>query len=87
MTKFSMTIVEEMLLSLAGAAGPSRERAAMPVPAAEFANAVVAFLRRQMNADGGFKGRGAASDLFYTVFGLQSLLGLQADVPPLFHSA
>ena len=36
-----------------------------------------------MNDDGGFKGRGGHSDLYYTVFGLESLLALRADIPRL----
>jgi len=42
---------------------------------------VVAFLRRQVNSDGGFKGRSAESDLYYTVFGVEALLALQAEAP------
>ncbi|MCL2701408.1 MAG: terpene cyclase/mutase family protein [Phycisphaerae bacterium] len=61
-----MTIVEEMLRWIAEADPPA---------------AAVAFLQRQMTDDGGFKGRGGKSDLYYTVFALQALLGLNADVP------
>jgi len=43
--------------------------------------AVVRFLHSQMNADGGFRGRGRASDLYYTVFALQGLAGLDACFP------
>jgi len=68
-----MTIVEDMLRWVARVAGPLREIAAP--------DATVAFLQRQMNDDGGFKGRGFGSDLYYTVFGLQALRGLEADVP------
>src|ERR1700756_1414656 len=39
------------------------------------------FLRRQQNEDGGFKDRAGKSDLYYTVFGLDSLLALRAEVP------
>jgi prenyltransferase beta subunit len=39
------------------------------------------FVRSQMNGDGGFNDRAGASDLYYTVFGLESLLALRADVP------
>lgn len=42
---------------------------------------VADFLRSQLNADGGFKDRGGASDLYYTVFGLEGLLALRADLP------
>jgi len=39
------------------------------------------FLRSQLNEDGGFRDRAGASDLYYTVFGLEGLLALQADLP------
>ena len=42
---------------------------------------VAGFLRGQMNDDGGFGGRDGMSDLYYTVFGLEGLLALQADLP------
>ncbi|KPK77357.1 MAG: hypothetical protein AMJ79_03530 [Phycisphaerae bacterium SM23_30] len=42
---------------------------------------VVAFIRRQLREDGGFKGRSDNSDLYYTVFGIESLLALGADLP------
>ena len=45
------------------------------------ASLVVEFLRSQANPDGGFKDRAGASDLYYTVFGLEGLLALRADVP------
>jgi prenyltransferase beta subunit len=45
------------------------------------AELVVAFLKSQMNADGGFKNRAGDSDLYYTVFGLEGLLALRADIP------
>jgi hypothetical protein len=45
------------------------------------AELVVAFLRGQQNADGGFKNRAGDSDLYYTVFGLDGLLALRADLP------
>ena len=47
----------------------------------ESADLVADFLRGQWNADGGFKDRAGASDLYYTVFGLDGLLALRADVP------
>jgi prenyltransferase beta subunit len=50
-------------------------------PLGDAAGLVVEFLRSQMNADGGFKDRAGASDLYYTVFGLDALLALRADVP------
>jgi prenyltransferase beta subunit len=38
------------------------------------------FLWGQQNPDGGFKDRSGRSDLYYTVFGIDSLLALQAEV-------
>ncbi len=45
------------------------------------ADLVVNFVNRQLNHDGGFKGRSNQSDLYYTVFGVESLLALGAYVP------
>lgn len=42
---------------------------------------VEAFLRAQQNADGGFKDRAGTSDLYYTVFGIEGLFALQANLP------
>jgi len=42
---------------------------------------VPAFLRRCLNADGGFQDRDGASDLYYTVFGLEGLLAFREDPP------
>lgn len=42
---------------------------------------VAAFVVRQLNPDGGFRDRGGASDLYYTVFGLQSLFAIGAELP------
>src|SRR5438552_14969784 len=42
---------------------------------------VSTFLRSQINPDGGFKDRAGRSDLYYTVFGLEGLLALRADLP------
>ena len=39
------------------------------------------FFLSQQNPDGGFKDRSGRSDLYYTVFGLEGLLALQAEVP------
>lgn len=47
----------------------------------ESAPLVEAFFRSQLNADGGFGDRGGQSDLYYTVFGLEGLMALRADVP------
>lgn len=38
------------------------------------------FLLRQRNSDGGFKDRTGRSDLYYTVFGIDSLLALRAAI-------
>src|SRR5881392_1124447 len=48
---------------------------------ADAAPLVADFVRGQMNADGGFNDRAGASDLYYTVFGLESLMALRADLP------
>lgn len=39
------------------------------------------FLCRQQNEDGGFKDRAGESDLYYTTFGIDGLLALQAKLP------
>jgi prenyltransferase beta subunit len=43
------------------------------------ADLVRAFYHAQQNEDGGFKDRSGRSDLYYTVFGLEGLLALQAE--------
>ena len=43
------------------------------------ASLVHAFYQSQQNPDGGFKDRSGRSDLYYTVFGLEGLLALQAE--------
>jgi hypothetical protein len=45
------------------------------------AGLVEKFLRSQLNGDGGFKDRTGKSDLYYSVFGLEGLLALQAELP------
>lgn len=47
---------------------------------ADSAELVIDFISRQINTDGGFRGRSADSDLYYTVFGLETLLALDADI-------
>jgi prenyltransferase beta subunit len=42
---------------------------------------VLDFVRGQMNSDGGFKNRSGESDLYYSVFGIEGLLALRADLP------
>jgi len=48
---------------------------------ADSAALVADFLRSQLNEDGGFSDRAGTSDLYYTVFGIEGLLALRADVP------
>lgn len=45
------------------------------------ADLVESFVRSQMNGDGGFQNRAGDSDLYYTVFGLESLIALRAELP------
>jgi prenyltransferase beta subunit len=47
----------------------------------EATDPVADFLRSQMNADGGFKNRAGESDIYYTVFGMEGLIALRADLP------
>jgi prenyltransferase beta subunit len=47
----------------------------------ESARSVEAFLRSQLAEDGGFRGRAAKSDLYYTVFGAEGMRALSADLP------
>ncbi|MCP4847976.1 MAG: hypothetical protein GY899_08535 [Verrucomicrobiaceae bacterium] len=42
---------------------------------------VEAFILSNHNPDGGFNDRNGDSDLYYTVFGIDGLLALQADIP------
>ena len=52
-----------------------------PTSLGESRELVSGFLRRSLNADGGFQNRGGESDLYYTVFGLEGLLALGDPVP------
>lgn len=45
------------------------------------ADLVESFIRSQTNPDGGFQNRAGDSDLYYTVFGLEALIALRAEVP------
>jgi prenyltransferase beta subunit len=45
------------------------------------AGLVKSFLSQQQNDDGGFKDRTGRSDLYYSVFGFDGLLALQAELP------
>src|SRR5439155_2548786 len=47
----------------------------------ESAELIRHFLQSQQNQDGGFPDRSGKSDLYYTVFGLDGLLALQAEMP------
>ena len=52
-----------------------------PKQLGESRDLVTAFLRERVNPDGGFQDRAGASDLYYTVFGLDALIALQEDLP------
>jgi prenyltransferase beta subunit len=57
-----------------------------PTQLGESRDLVAGFLRERLNADGGFQDRTGASDLYYTVFGLDGLIALQEE-PPVAASA
>ncbi len=65
-----MTIRQEMLEALRRCPKALRDSTKL----------VVDFLMNNLNCDGGFKGRGEQSDLYYTVFGLEALLALGAPL-------
>ena len=48
---------------------------------ADSAELVIDFIRSRLNPDGGFQDRGGQSDLYYTVFGIEVLQALNAEVP------
>jgi prenyltransferase beta subunit len=48
----------------------------------ESAELVRGYLRSQMNPDGGFRDRAGASDVYYTVFGLEGLAALEQFADP-----
>jgi prenyltransferase beta subunit len=52
-----------------------------PKSLGESAQLIEGFLRRQHHASGGFVDRSGNPDLYYTVFGLEGLLALRADLP------
>ncbi|MBN2376591.1 MAG: hypothetical protein JXD22_09325 [Sedimentisphaerales bacterium] len=66
-----MTIREKMLHAAAAATDLLGHSAQL----------VIDFTRSCANPDGGFKGRSPGSDLYYTVFALETLAALQADMP------
>lgn len=45
------------------------------------ANLILSFLKSQLNDDGGFRNRDRVSDLYYTVFGLESFTALSEERP------
>ncbi len=47
----------------------------------ESSEQVVQFLIGQRHSDGGYKDRSGNSDLYYTVFGTESLIGMHQEVP------
>jgi prenyltransferase beta subunit len=51
-----------------------------PKSLGDAADLVTGFFRSRLNADGGFQDRAGNSDLYYTVFGLDGLLALRADL-------
>jgi len=67
----AMTIRLEMIRAL------SRSKEALE----DSISPVISFLTESINPNGGFKGRGKQSDLYYTAFGLEALLALGATVP------
>lgn len=52
-----------------------------PQQLGESRDLVAAFLHSRLNSDGGFQDRSGASDLYYTVFGLEGLVALQETLP------
>ena len=52
-----------------------------PQQLGEAGERVERFYRARLNPDGGFQDRGGASDLYYTVFGIEGLLALRAALP------
>jgi prenyltransferase beta subunit len=52
-----------------------------PKQLGESRDLVAGFLRGHLNPDGGFRNRSGASDLYYTVFGLDGLVALQEPLP------
>ena len=68
-----MTLRQEMLDAASRA----------PVLLGGTSEAVATFLRRQQCPDGGFRGRGEHSDLYYTVFAVEGLIALLGALPAL----
>jgi prenyltransferase beta subunit len=58
-----------------------------PKSLGEAADLIAAFLRSTQTPDGGFADRGGRSDLYYSVFAIEGLFALRADLPlPAFRS-
>ena len=56
-------------------------RAARRFLTEESRDEMVSYLLEQMTPQGGFKGRSEQEDLYYTVFGIDGLLSLEASIP------
>ena len=52
-----------------------------PTLLGDAADLTAGFLAARLNPDGGFQDRDGASDLYYTVFGLEALTALRRDLP------
>ena len=52
-----------------------------PTLLGDAADLTARFLSSRLNPDGGFQDRDGASDLYYTVFGLEALTALRRDLP------
>ena len=52
-----------------------------PTLLGDAADLTAGFLSSRLNPDGGFQDRDGASDLYYTVFGLEALTALRRDLP------
>ena len=52
-----------------------------PTLLGDAADLTAGFLSSRLNPDGGFQDRDGASDLYYTVFGLEALIALRRDLP------
>ncbi len=52
-----------------------------PTLLGDAADLTAEFLAARLNPDGGFQDRGGASDLYYTVFGLEALTALRRTLP------
>lgn len=52
-----------------------------PKSLGESTELVKTFVKGQLSADGGFKDRSGKADLYYTLFGIESLLALQCELP------